>query len=75
MDYRSLMKNSFSEMRKYSNQTVMVTQSLEPIPVGVYCCSQFGYGQRGTTEAYTQYVRIIRFAPPSGRPEGRAKHR
>ena len=27
MDYRSLMKNSFSEMRKYSSQTVMVTQS------------------------------------------------
>ena len=72
MDYRSLMKNSFSEMRKYSNQTVMVTQSLEPIPVGVYCCCQFGHGQRG---AYTQYVRIIRFAHPSGRPEGRSKLR
>lgn len=28
MDYRSLMKDSFSEMRKYSSQTVMVTQSL-----------------------------------------------
>ncbi len=28
MDYRSLMQNSFSEMRKYRSQTVMVTQSL-----------------------------------------------
>ena len=33
--------------------------SLEPIPVGVYCCSQFGHGQRATTEAYTQYVRLV----------------
>ena len=28
MDYRSLMKNSFSEMKKYNSQTVMVTQPL-----------------------------------------------
>ncbi|MGU3416595.1 hypothetical protein [Enterobacter bugandensis] len=28
MNYRSFMKNSLSEMRKYSSQTVMVTQSL-----------------------------------------------
>ncbi len=28
MDYRSLMKKSFSEMRQYSSQTVMATRSL-----------------------------------------------
>ncbi len=24
--------------------------ALEPIPLGVYCCSQFGHGQRGKPE-------------------------
>ncbi len=25
---------------------------LEPMPVGVHCCSQFGQGQRATTAVY-----------------------
>lgn len=32
---------------------------LDPIPVGIYCCSQFEHGKRATSRVYTQYVRIV----------------
>ncbi len=31
-------------------------------------CRQFGHGQRERTGAYTEYARMIRYAPPAGCP-------
>ena len=46
---------------------------LETIPQGVSCCSQFGHGQRATTGAYTQDVRMTRFARPKEPPQAAFK--